>query len=105
MSHQSNGENTMNSQANGGHATTDRLSEHAHESVDQIAKTAGKAEERIRHGAADAGARVRDVGQKAKQRSDETLHAISVFVQDNPLISLGIAFAAGTLLSAMKRRS
>lgn len=95
----------MNSQASGDHATTDRLSERAHESVDKVAKTAGKAEERIRDEARDAGARVREAGHKVKERSDETLRSISVFVQDNPLIALGVAFAAGTLVSALRNRS
>lgn len=87
------------------HATTDRFSESAHESVDQIAKSAGKAEERIRHEAEDAKEYVRDAKQKTKQRSDEAMNTVSLFVQENPLISLGIAFAAGSLLSALKRRS
>lgn len=95
----------MSKSASSDHATTDRLSERAHESVDQIAKTAGKAEERVRHEAADADARVRDAGQKVKERSGETLQSVSGFVRDNPLTSLGIAFAAGTLLSALRRRS
>lgn len=95
----------MSKPTSGDHATTDRLSEHAHESVDHIAKTAGKAEERIRDGAADAEARVREAGQKARERSDDTLQTISVFVRENPLISLGLAFAGGALLSALKRRS
>lgn len=95
----------MSKSVNGGHATTDRLSERAHETVDQAAKSAGKAEERIRDGAAEAETRVRHAGQKAKARTDETLHSIGTFVQDNPLMSLGIAFAAGTLLSALRRRS
>lgn len=95
----------MSKPASSDHATTDRLSERAHESVDQFAKTAGKAEERIRHEATDAEARVRDAGQQVKARSDETLHAINDFVQENPLMSLGIAFAAGSLVTAWRRRS
>ncbi|QEW07525.1 DUF883 family protein [Nitrincola iocasae] len=87
------------------HATTDRFSESAHESVDQIAKSAGRAEERIRHEAEDAKDYVKDAKQKTKQRSDEAMNTVSLFVQENPLISLGIAFAAGSLLSALKRRS
>lgn len=94
----------MNPSVNGDHATTDRLSERAHESVDQFAKAAGKGEEKIRHKAADAEARVKDAGQKAKQRSGEAMQSISAFVQDKPLTSLGIAFAAGSLLSALLRR-
>lgn len=84
----------MSTPASGDHATTDRISERAHETVDRIAKSAGKGEERIRHEAADA-----------RERSDETLQSISVFVRDNPLTSLGLAFAAGTLLSVLRRRS
>lgn len=95
----------MNIPTNGDHATTDRLSDRAHESVDHMAKTAGKAEERIRNGAADAEARVREAGHKAKERSDETLESVSTFVRSNPVISLVLAFAAGTLLAAFKRRS
>ncbi|MDZ7670294.1 MAG: hypothetical protein U5Q16_13075 [Gammaproteobacteria bacterium] len=95
----------MSNRASGDHATTDRLSERAHESVDQFAKTAGKTEERIRHEAADAEALVRDAGQKAKKHSDETLQSISVFVRDNPMMCLGIAFAAGSLVPALRRRS
>ncbi len=95
----------MSKSPSGDHATTDRLSERAHESVDQVAKTAGKVEERVRHEASEADARVRDAGQKAKERSDETLHSVSTFVGEHPLTSLGVAFAAGTLLSALIRRS
>lgn len=95
----------MSESASSDHATTDRLSQHAHDSVDRIARTAGKGEEKLRVGAADAETRVREAGQHARERSDETLHSIGVFVRDNPLTSLGIAFAAGSLVSAFTRRS
>ena len=87
------------------HTTTDRLSNSAHDTVDQIAKNAARAEERIRHEAEDVSAHARDVGQKTKERTDDAMQSISAYVQDNPLISLGLAFAAGTLLSTFKRRS
>lgn len=95
----------MSKTANSGHTTTDHLSERAHESVDQVAKTAGKAEERIRQEASEAQAHVREAGQKTRERTDDTLQSISGFVQENPLVSLGLAFAAGSLLSALKRSS
>lgn len=95
----------MSKPSNSEHATTDHLSESAHQSVDQIARGARKVEERIRHNAADAEDYVKDAGQKAKKYSDKTLESVSVYVQDNPLICLGLAFAAGSLLSALKRRS
>lgn len=95
----------MSKKDNGARAATDGVSRRAHESVDHMARTAGKAEERIRHEAGDAKARVSDVGQKARERSDETLHSIGAFVEENPLTSLGLAFAAGTLLYGLRRRS
>ncbi|MEX1198560.1 MAG: hypothetical protein WEB57_11960 [Pseudohongiellaceae bacterium] len=95
----------MSKAASEKHTTTDSLSERAHESVDQIARTAGKGGKRIRDEAAGAEARARQVGRNARDRSDEALHSISVFVQDNPVTSLGVAFTAGALLSALKRRS
>jgi ElaB/YqjD/DUF883 family membrane-anchored ribosome-binding protein len=95
----------MSKTASDDHATTDRLSERAHESVDRIARTAGKGEERIRHEAADAKAHLKEAGEKAREHSEETLHTVNAFVRDNPLLSLGLAFAAGTLLSAFTRKS
>lgn len=87
------------------HATTDRLSERAHESVDQIATTAGKTEERLRHEAAGAETRVKGARKKAQEQSDEALYSISSYVREKPLKALGIAFAAGALVSALRRRS
>lgn len=97
--------NTMSKPARSDHTTTDRLSESAHESVDQIAGSAGRAEERIRQKAGEARARASDAGHKAKERSEETLHTISSFVGEHPFMSLGIAFGAGALVSALRRRS
>lgn len=95
----------MSTPVNSDHTATDRLSEGAHESMDHIAKTAGRAEKSIRRGAASVEAHVRDAGRKAKKRSDKTLKSVGVFVQDNPMAALGFAFAAGTLLAALRRRS
>ena len=93
----------MNKESHSDHSTTDRLSERAHESVDQFAKTAAKGEERFRHHAADAEAGIRHAGEQAKDRTDDILKSVGVFVRDKPLASLGLAFAAGTLLSAVLR--
>lgn len=49
--------------------------------------------------------RLSEAGEKVRKQSDETLHTVDAFVRENPWISLGLAFAAGTLLSALKRRS
>lgn len=95
----------MSKIANGNHATTDRLAESAHQSVDRVAEKSGKGEERIRHEAAQAEAHFTDAGQRAKTTSEETLQSISDFVHEKPLMALGMAFATGALLSALRRRS
>lgn len=95
----------MSKSASGNHATTDRLLKRLQESMDRFAKTAGKAEKRMRHEAGDTKARVSKAGEKARKRSEKTVHSVSVFVRDNPLTSLGLALAAGSLMSAIARRS
>lgn len=95
----------MSTPANSDHTATDRLSQSAHESVDHIAKTAGRAEKSIRHGSASVEAHVREAGRNAKKRSDKALKSLGVFVRENPMTALGCAFAAGTLLAALRRRS
>ncbi len=90
--------NIMSKAASSDHATTDHLSERVHKSVDHIAETAAKAEERIRHEA-------EDVSHKAKEYSEKTVSSVTVFVHENPLMALGIAFAAGALVTALRRRT
>lgn len=86
------------------HATTDQVSQRVHETIDRLAERAAKAEERLRHDTATAEARVRNTGQQARERSEDMVHTVSGYVRDNPLTALGLAFAAGTLLSALTRR-
>lgn len=95
----------MSKAGSGDHCTTDRFSERAHESVDHVARTAGKAEKRLRHEAANAQTRARVAGHKARKRSDDTLDSISDYARDNLLVSVGLAFVAGALLSFLRRRS
>lgn len=75
------------------HETTDNLAQKAHEAVDAAAKSAAQAEERVREST-----------QNARERSGDLLDSVSDYVQDNPLTALGLAFAAGTIISAMTRR-
>jgi ElaB/YqjD/DUF883 family membrane-anchored ribosome-binding protein len=88
----------------GEHATTDRLTERAHESVDRVARTVGKGEEKIREGAGNAEAMVKEAGQQARAQTDEAVHGLNAYVRENPLMALGIAFAAGNLLGMLTRR-
>lgn len=71
---------------------------------ERISESAGNARERISHDAGVAKARAKDVGHKAKEHSEETAHFINGFVEDNPWTAVGIAFAAGTLVSFLRKR-
>ena len=94
----------MSKSTNSDDTLRERLSESAHESMEQVGRAAGKARERLSHEAEAAKAHARDVGHKAKERSEETVHFINDFVEDNPWTAVGIAFAAGTLVSFLRKR-
>jgi ElaB/YqjD/DUF883 family membrane-anchored ribosome-binding protein len=86
------------------HSTTDHVRERAHESVDRLAERAAPAEERIREGAAEVSERMRTTSQQAWERSEDMLDTVTGYVRENPITSVCLAFAAGTLLSALRRR-
>ncbi len=75
------------------HPTTERVAGVAHQTVDRLAERAAHAEERVRQGTG----RVEDYGR-------ETVDSISRYVHEHPLASLGIAAAAGFVLSSLLRR-
>lgn len=75
------------------HKTTDQAAQKAHEVVDAAADRAGHAEERIR-----------ETTEHARERSRDMVSKVSKYVDENPLTALGIAFAAGTIFSAIIRR-
>jgi ElaB/YqjD/DUF883 family membrane-anchored ribosome-binding protein len=86
------------------HETTDHLAESLHHAVDSAAERAGPAEERVRAQAARAADKARESADYARTRSREVASSVGNYVQENPLMALGIAFAAGTLVSSLLRR-
>ncbi len=86
------------------HGTTDQVAGKAHEAVDRAAETARKAEEYAREHASHADERVREAAAVGRQRADDVLDRVNSYVRDNPLISIGIAFAVGALCSSLRRR-
>jgi ElaB/YqjD/DUF883 family membrane-anchored ribosome-binding protein len=77
----------------GNHAVTDNVADHAHVAVDKIAHSVGKGEQGIR-----------ETGQQVHKRSEALVSAVHEFVRDNPMTSIGLAFAAGTIVSILARR-
>lgn len=76
----------------GASAAVDRMASGAHEAVDRIASAASSAASHLNVKAEDLMA--------AKERWTQTC---STYVKDNPFIALGIAAAAGFLLSRLVR--
>ena len=72
---------------------TDKVADKAHEAVDKASDAVGKAEERIRGSA-----------ENAQVRSEDLVRRVTDYVHENPLTSLGLAFAAGVIFSSMNRR-
>jgi len=68
--------------------TIDKASKSAHETVDKIASATNQA--------ADA---LGEKGEQLKNAEQQLMESCRGYVQDNPITSLGIAVAAGFLLS------
>jgi ElaB/YqjD/DUF883 family membrane-anchored ribosome-binding protein len=83
---------------------TDRFAAKAHETVDSIAERAQRAEREVRGAAARTAEQARDFQEQATERAEQTIRRAGSYVESNPLAFVGIAFAAGVLLSTLLRR-
>lgn len=88
----------------GAHETIDQVAGKLHSAVDKAAAGLGSTEERLRHDAAEATARLREGREYAKGRSEDMLESVTSYARENPLMALGIAFVAGSIFSALRRR-
>lgn len=86
------------------HDTTTHLAEKMHSAIDKTAESVAQAEERLRKGAAQAAETMHKGSHCAQEKTQETICAIAGYVRENPLLSLGIAFAAGSLIASLTRR-
>lgn len=86
------------------HETTDQVAEKIHDVVDKAAAGIADTEERLREGAANAAEKVREGAHYAQVRSADLAQAVSGYVRDNPLVALGVAFLAGSIISSLTRR-
>jgi ElaB/YqjD/DUF883 family membrane-anchored ribosome-binding protein len=85
-------ESTISPNLTGVTATVDRIAGSAHETIDRIASVANSAAEQMSMKSEDLMA--------AKER---WMESCSTYVRENPLTALGIAVAAGFLLSRIMR--
>ena len=95
---------TRNGHTDSGETTTDRFAAKAHETVDSVAERAQRAEREVRGAAARTAEQARDFQEHAAERAEQTIRRAGSYVENNPLAFVGIAFAAGVLLSTLLRR-
>jgi ElaB/YqjD/DUF883 family membrane-anchored ribosome-binding protein len=87
-----------------GSSTTDRLASMAHETIDRVTPTASRAENEVRGAATRAADSAKLMQEHAVAAAEENLRKVRSYAESNPLVTAGIAFAAGVLLSALVRR-
>jgi ElaB/YqjD/DUF883 family membrane-anchored ribosome-binding protein len=87
-----------------GHSTTDRLASMAHETIDRVTPKANRAEHEVRGAARRAAESAKLVQDHALAAAQDDVRRLRSYAESNPLITAGIAFAAGALLSALIRR-
>lgn len=88
----------------GNHKTTDRVAASTHEAVDRASEPVGRAEERIRESAEHVAERAHKAADYGRHKRDELTQNVSSYVNEHPIASLGIAFGAGLLVSALLKR-
>jgi ElaB/YqjD/DUF883 family membrane-anchored ribosome-binding protein len=87
-----------------GNPTTDRLAAMAHDTVDRVAESANYAEKEVRGAASRAADQAKEMQEQAIAAANENVKKARSYIEENPLMSAGIAFAAGVVVSALLRR-
>ena len=85
-------------------STTEKMANAAHQAVDIAAKNLEHAEKALREARIAAGHKVADTADKAQSLTEDTVESIKAYVNLYPLRSVGIAVAAGFLLSALLKK-
>jgi ElaB/YqjD/DUF883 family membrane-anchored ribosome-binding protein len=85
-------------------SATDKFAAKAHETVDRVAERTAATERDLRERADRASARIHETEERAKAMASDTAKNLESYIERNPLMSAGIAFAAGLVLSGLLRR-
>ncbi len=83
--------------------TTRRAAEKAHGAIDAAADRLGEQETRLREGAAAAENQVRQSRDQLRDSVQSSSQELRGYILENPLKSVAIAFAAGYVLSILRR--
>lgn len=85
-------------------STTAKLASAAHSAVDIAAANFEQAEKALREAQAAAGQKLHDGADRAKSYSADATDTVKTYIDLYPLRSVGIALAAGFLLSSLLRK-
>ncbi|MER2493470.1 DUF883 domain-containing protein [Catenovulum sediminis] len=91
--------NSANSVTESSTPIADKVSESLHHSADSISEQAAKTEEKVRATAAQSAETMHEKQAQAKDMWQSS--ALKNYVDNNPVATAGIAFAAGALLSSI----
>lgn len=81
-----------------------RATQSAHEIVDRVAEKAGPAVDRLRTSVDSASEAVHSGVEDLTEMQERWVEASRACVRDHPLVSIGVAVAAGMLLSRLMAR-
>ena len=87
---------------------TEHLAAKAHETVDSVAGHAERKERELRDAAARTAEQARQLRERARTTAEQSVERITSYLESHPvacvgIACVGIAFAAGVLLSAARR--
>ena len=85
------------------HDPPDSQDESKSETINRIASSAHQAVDRVAQGADSALHSLRGSSEAWKETGDQSLERVQAYVREQPLTALGIAAAAGFLLSRLMR--
>lgn len=85
-------------------STTARLTSAAHAAVDIAAANLEQAELALREARIAAGQKVEDGTRQAQSYSEDAVAAVKAYIELYPLRSVGIALAAGFLISSLLKK-
>jgi ElaB/YqjD/DUF883 family membrane-anchored ribosome-binding protein len=94
---------TVDQASTGAHDAIDKVSDAARPVVDRIASGAHRAVDKIASVAGQAAETLGVKGEQLKNAQAQALEQCRGYVRDHPVTSLGIAVAAGFLLSRLLR--
>lgn len=83
---------------------TERSVAAAHEAIDNLSARIAKTEKSVREMVSGSGSNFSEKQEELKTRMDESMERTRQYVEENPLMAAGIAFAAGAVVAALLRR-